>query len=437
MYVRRVGNPPERGERPRLSPRVLPRRYLDGNERIALHAGGRVLVLDEASFRVARCLDGTRDVEGVRLAALGSGVACTSEDVERILATLSDAGMLEQGVDLATPDEAPAPVADREVVALPDYAFECDGSGGCCSQYPSIGLDAADARRALAAGMRLLPDDRDGERTLMPFDASRGTRRLAMALVEGRCLQLDEDGKCAIHRAAGEAAKPRGCRLYPLTFLDDGEKVRVSVGFECSCVFTSATRARPGDVLTSARRTAELPEGARVRALPELLSIAGRAGARREVLAAWLDAFSRGAGGGDAIRALLDAAGRLVSEAGDAAGEVPSLESMLASYAAGFAAADESSQAWRSARDRIRCMRTVVREAAARAQPATAPSDEAAEAFYLRASLFGLDYLGPAPVVHALIGAAARLVIARHVGGELGHPIAVVEATARGLSPAG
>jgi lysine-N-methylase len=343
--------------------------------------------------------------------------------------------MLERGVDVAS-EEVPAARIERGVRSLPDYTFTCDGSGGCCAQYPSIALDAADARRALASGMRLLPEDADAARTLMPFDGTGARRRVAMALVEGRCIQLDADGKCAIHRAAGEAAKPKGCRVYPLTFLDDGERVRVSVGFECTCVFTSAARVAT-DPLVETRLAADLPDGARVRTLPDVIPIAGQTGARRETAIAWMDGLGTTIEGVDVVGALLDGARRLVGEAGEAAGEPPSLDALLASYASAFAAADESSSAWRAESDRIRRMRSIVREASARARPSTSASDAQAEAFFLRASLFGLDYLGPLPIVHAMMGAAARLVIARHVGAALGHPIAVVEATARGLSRSG
>lgn len=256
-----------------------------------------------------------------------------------------------------------------------------------------------------------------------------------MAVVEGRCLQLDDDGRCAIHRAAGEAAKPNGCSIYPLSFVDDGEHVRVSVGFECSCVFASAQQSVDADMLFEGRTSAALPAGVRVRELSEILPIAGRAGVPRGTLVAWTDALAHASRGADAVEVCVGAARRLVFEAGVAGGDPPRLDDVLAAYADAAVRADESSRAWRAERDRVRRMRALVLAAASRAVATTAPVDVRAEAFYLRASLFGLDLLGPAPLANALVAAAARLVIARHLDASLGHPIAVLEATARGFAP--
>lgn len=441
MYLGRVGKPPDDGDRPRLADLVLPRRHVLGVERVALHAGSRVLLVSEAEWRVASALDGTRDAEGVRLAAKRAGVVCTTAEVEAMVDGLEGLGMLARGVAPLEREEAePGPACEeveprpaREVRSLEGLHFTCDGSGGCCAQYPSIALDEDDARRALTAGMRRLPDDPRAERTLMPFDATGSRRRLAMAVVEGRCLQLDDDGRCAIHRAGGAAQKPKVCTIYPLSFVDDGDRVRVSVGFECSCVFESARRSDDTDVLFDGRTTAELPVGARVRRLPEILPIAGRAGVPRSTLVAWTDALAHASRGADAVEACVAAAGRLVSEGAQAAGDPPQLEPILRAYADAVARADESSSAWRAESDRVRRMRTLVHRAASRSVTTTRAVDAAAEAFFLRAALFGLDLLGEAPLASALVAAAARLVIARHVDPSLGHPIAVVEATARGL----
>lgn len=440
MYRRRVGNPPHAGARPRLSPRVLPRRYVDERERVALHVGANVVVIEEGAWRVARALDGTRDVEGVRLAAYAAGVACTEEEVVRIVDELSSAGAIELGVEVQRSDqgevEDKAEVEARPVVVLPGYTFVCDGRGGCCSQYASIALDDDDVQRARAAKMRLLPGDADGQRSLMPFDGSLSRRRLAMAVVEGSCLQLDASGRCGLHRDGGHDAKPKGCQRYPRTFVDDGESVRVSVGLECDCAIRSAANDFTEPLVIAARSTELAPEIA-PRRIPELVPIAGSAAWRRADAARFMESLGRA--DGDVVRALVDGARRACAEARSAAGDPPDLGDMVRAYATATASADESARAWRAPSDRVRRIRAAARAAFDRVDLDTTASDPRAEAFFLRAATFGRDFLGPLPVAHALVGAAARLLVARHLDDPsrdaLGHPIAVMEALARAFSP--
>lgn len=437
MYRPRVRNPRDPGARPRLSSTVYPRRYVDERERVALHAGTELLLLEEGAWRIASALDGTRDIEGIRLAAEASGVLCTREEVTSLVDHLVELGMVEWGLPPPTQEPAEVELVDRPVFALPSYAFHCDGRGGCCSHYPSIVLDVEDANRARAGRMRLLPNDPAAERSLMPFDGSLSRRRLTMALREGSCLQLEEDGRCALHREGGYDAKPKGCQRYPRTFVDDGQSVHVSIAVECDCVLRSLDH-EPTEPLTTVARSRDLPSGIVPRRLPDLVPIAGQGGVRRDAAVRWIDAFGRETAGADVVRALVDGARWLCREVGEAAGDPPRLDAAIEAYVGAIRGADESARAWRAPADRLRAMRAAACAAVERVDPSTAVVDARAEAFFLRAATFGREFLGPRPVAHALVAAAARLLIARHMEhGPLGHPIAVVEAVARSFSPPG
>ena len=64
-------------------------------------------------------------------------------------------------------------------------------------------------------------------------------------------------------------AKPRGCRVYPATFVDDGEHIRVSMSVECPCVLASAGVEGGAPLVDPEARTrADLINVTRVGVLP-------------------------------------------------------------------------------------------------------------------------------------------------------------------------
>ena len=76
-----------------------------------------------------------------------------------------------------------------------------------------------------------------------------------LLIVDGRCAYLGESGWCSLHTKAGPAAKPLGCALFPASFLDDGERIRVSTWVECACVLASV--GRPGGAVLDAQHHRE------------------------------------------------------------------------------------------------------------------------------------------------------------------------------------
>ncbi len=119
--------------------------------------------------------------------------------------------------------------------------FSCASCGDCCNQ-PWRTVIEADKAAAL--------DDHDfssyprlvGRRYYHPpADGQPGFFDLAK--VEGtKCLFLDTDGLCIIHKELGEAAKPRMCRQFP--FISSRTRVdhRISANFGCPSV--QANRGR-------------------------------------------------------------------------------------------------------------------------------------------------------------------------------------------------
>jgi len=301
----------------------------------------------------------------------------------------------------------------------------------------------------------------------MPERGASPGGALAVTLVENRCAYLADDGRCGIHIAGGAEAKPEGCRIYPVTFVDDGDTIRVSVGAECTCVLASA--GKPGGaalVPAGARTAADLGRGARVVALPAEISIQPGALAPRAAFVAWSRFVEeRLASAKVSPPALLWGLGREtlahgLSEAGAlqalglGCGEAPPpLAAEIAPWIKALSERArgrvESAAAWRSERDRARFTSAWIAEAAASLEDPRAlaaalatPVDPAGEAFALRALFHGHFLTGETPLALRLCDHAVRLLVARALppvlaragapARDLDHPLALVNAIMRG-----
>lgn len=465
--------------RPALADRVRPRRHVvDGRAFVVLNDAetGRAAQIGEREWALLAAADGTRDLEGVRRAAAARGVRAKAAHVEAFFSELAALGWLEDDAPDAPEEEAaraqaavppapPAPVAPapgRPIRLLPNYSLRCDGGGSCCRLYQTIlfgPLDAARAR-ALAPDVQGAGEDPDG--ALLP---ERGARRLAVVptFVHGRCAYLDERDLCRVHAAGGADAKPVGCRLFPLAFVDDGAEVRVGVSPECACVLESALPATdpPGEPLLdpTLATSAELPPEVHCFALPEVLERApgvpfsraaylrleaalsgrlGEAGAADDpARRAWAlgGALARGDSTEDALARWDDAL-----EAAE-----PALGAELAAVVERLEARVAEDAAWRAPDDLARLAVRWTLEAARRLSSAgpRAPSarERVVERFHLRALAFGHRFALGGPVSRALRAAALRLWLGRAMADHLEeagvsepaarHPSALVEAVAR------
>src|SRR5277367_2794044 len=198
--------------RPKLAAHVLARRHLvDGDERVVLHdlGSGGLVQIGPREWGLLAAADGTRDLEGILLAAAREGAHARVPALEAFLQQLHAAGMLDEGID-------PAPVAAgaddgaaaRPLDPLPGFTLSCDGSGSCCRIYASILFGPVEAARARALLPQVLGGGERHERVFMPERGSGPTGGAVVALRDGRCAYLADSGRCAIHEAGGAAAKP-------------------------------------------------------------------------------------------------------------------------------------------------------------------------------------------------------------------------------------
>ncbi len=469
--------------RPRLAEHVFPRLHIAGaRELVILHdtREGRLVQIGRREWGLLAAADGTRDIEGIVLAAARSGSFAKAAALQGFLEQLHAAGMIEEGPEgEALVDPPPVVPADRPLDPLAGYRLRCDGSGSCCRLYASVLFSPVEVARARA----LLPSVLDaGARRSNAFFPERGSgpcAASAVAQVDGRCAYLADGGLCSLHAAGGEGGKPLGCRLFPATFTDDGEAVRVSVAVECACVLASARGGSGGAPLVSegARTRGDLEEAVLIDVVPERVRVSRASDAARGDLVAW----SRAVLEVDPTEASRDVPGSLwalaaAMEAGglEAGGARRAFDSALARP---LRAADvrpwvealrrraarrvEEDAAWRSERDLARrAARWIEGAAAILLDPGAceaairggAEEDRALEAFFVRALVHGHQLVVSGgeglPLAHALRDRAVRLLVARALPAAIArasseepgavsdpaerYPLALVEAMLRG-----
>jgi Fe-S-cluster containining protein len=90
-----------------------------------------------------------------------------------------------------------------------------------------------------------------------------------MKRVEGRCVMLTPELRCAIHAAGGPAAKPGVCRQFPYTFTRGRDAIYVSLQMECRSLSAALHQGAAEDHATLLAELRPLAEGPLVHALPD------------------------------------------------------------------------------------------------------------------------------------------------------------------------
>lgn len=464
--------------RPRLADHAVVRRYRVGREDDiwVLHdrRSGLAYRLGAREWGLISQADGTRDLDGIVLAASRRGVFARASALSELLQALHQAGLLAEGpgpMASANPRSA-----DRPLDPLLDFSLTCEGKGSCCRFYSSVIFRPVEEAFARALLPSVLSGGDKPENAFLPVFGSSPCGASSIGLVDGRCAYLKDDGLCGLHAASGPLAKPLGCRTFPALFVDDGECVRVGPAPECACVFRSAlvqsvsqTTGAFSLVDPSCRTSHDLDEGILVSELRESYQVCPG----RDASCADVRAFSRALAlvspPVDVAAALLalslalpvrglDVA--LVQETfarGDA--RIPIEPGLLRPSFRAFARmAERRMQIFASYRSEEDLARLVMRlffrasllladderSLAMLCEAGPTASEAASEAFYLRASAHTYRFVSEErSIAEELVSRAARLLLARAFGRladdprlladpAFEYPIALVEAAIRG-----
>lgn len=435
-----------------------------------------VLQIGRREWGVIAAADGTRDVEGIVVAARREGAHARVEAVRGLLETLAGRGMLEAGDSAqpqrsdatpATPEPAdpepwaharsPERLEPRPLVAEPGGELRCNGAGTCCRLYGTVMMSPDEFRRARV----LLPRWRVGsvpaERWTTPVRGSEPGPVLASIARDGACGFLQDDGLCSIHRVGGAEAKPWGCRAFPRVYVDDGAAVHVSFKPECPCVLDPRGGEPEPVVEPGWDDSRSLPPAVVVDVLPESIEIARGHRVPRAELRRWIadiaarpspadpaaTAWALASRGGDQALPVVD----------DAAWEAPpppatAVMPWVRALHRRAAARAREHAAWRSEHDLVRRVSTALAlltrllldpEALteALAVPAAAPGQESR---FWRGGLHSYRWPRNGALVDSLRDDALRLWVARSLPAamvdedqdpDLRAPLALVEAMLR------
>jgi len=163
--------------------------------------------------------------------------------------------------------------------------WSCHGCTACCRGLMMIELSDEEKRRIEGQGWT----KEQGVDPATMMVAQKGRFRLGHQS-DGACVFLDAAGRCRIHSRFGEAAKPRACRLFPLTLHPVGAKLVVGVRFSCPSAASNAGPALAAQ-LPALRDVAELvvPDGFAEFPAPAVLREAGLAWPDFLRFVSWLD----------------------------------------------------------------------------------------------------------------------------------------------------
>lgn len=455
--------------RPRLADHVSARRHRARNEDAWVlydNRSGQAYRVGVREWGLLLHADGTRDLEGIIAAASRTGTLARVSALQSFLEALHQAGLLADGVD--RPAEPPPVRPPLPIDSWPNYRLSCDGLGSCCRLYSTIMVRPVEEARARGLLPLVFDSGDHPERLFAPLTGSAPCGASSFGFVDGRCVYLEADGRCALHAAGGPEGKPLGCRMFPALFVDDGQAVRVSAAIECACVLASLDKPDEGELLVPnhVRSSDDLDPGIHITSLPETIALTKKRRASRDELVRWsriVAASSPPTNVPGAFLALaeavetwgLDLHAATVAMASHRPVDPDAMRPAWIALAERTQARLKIDGAWRSDNDlAFRAIGWIHRAAKF---VLTNPDEverlcsadravEAAksEAFYLQAGAHGHHFvLGDAPLVQALRDRATRVVLARAVARvvsedelrdepALRHPLALVEATLRG-----
>lgn len=132
-----------------------------------------------------------------------------------------------------------APSAMRPYRFPEDLHFTCQACGVCCRAY------RVEVGPEYARDLRGKVEHAHG--SLDPFETEAHSGRVFLRQVDGTCIFLMADNRCAIHAQLGYMAKPAPCRRFPFTLLGEPQgPIHVRASFFCPTVVAN-TGAGPDE----------------------------------------------------------------------------------------------------------------------------------------------------------------------------------------------
>lgn len=125
----------------------------------------------------------------------------------------------------------------RLMVAVPEgQRYSCQGCGWCCRWWP-IDVTVAERDRLQAHDWATESPRLRGIKLFEETKARVGReRRIQTAHLDGRCVFLEEDNFCLIHKVLGLEAKPSVCQRFPVRLTVTPEGFLAGADYACRAV---------------------------------------------------------------------------------------------------------------------------------------------------------------------------------------------------------
>ena len=155
---------------------------------------------------------------------------------------------------------------ERPVETLEDARWSCSQCGFCCT-FVTLGPVAP----GIIAGLEARAVERDWAPAADGWYETRGGEHY-LRRVDGGCVFLRPDRRCAVHDLYGAEAKPGFCRAFPLHAVETAGTVAVVVRADCSGVHETLQTGEPVAAQVEALLALDSPRARfdawRVEALP-------------------------------------------------------------------------------------------------------------------------------------------------------------------------
>jgi len=130
-----------------------------------------------------------------------------------------------------------------EIHVLEGARFQCQGSGECCQNYVFGPLEDEDIARLEALPIAEHFPHLAGA-PLYETSEEHGFKFRYLKSVEERCVFLEGDRRCGLHRRFGADSKPALCRLYPIEHIATFDGLRIFDKGSCAS-FAVSSRSGP------------------------------------------------------------------------------------------------------------------------------------------------------------------------------------------------
>ena len=159
----------------------------------------------------------------------------------------------------------------QAIHVVPHANHTCRMCAGGCRSYDVL-LTEQEARRLDSPWWRPLLNKVPVDTPLVILDST--TNQYALNRVEDRCVFLDTDNLCVVHKSAGIEAKPLACQIFPFHAVQTPDGLNLSFNVSCRRLVEMSDADAPLDTAEAVRLLSQtqavVTMGTRVTLTPEI-----------------------------------------------------------------------------------------------------------------------------------------------------------------------